>query len=575
MIERAPADRAALPRPPADPNADGVRVIPLGGLGEIGMNLLAYEHGDEIIVVDCGTLFPDETQPGVDVVIPDFRTLLENRERVRAVVCTHGHEDHIGAVPHLLAAFGERPPPVYAPPYAAALIEHKLRETGRGRGVQVLTYDADDRIVFRRFVLQPVRVNHSMPDCFALAISTPEGVIIHSGDFRIDATPVDGSVFDADLLNALGDRGVLALLSDSTNAEVEGASVSEADVRASLEALVRDAPGRVFVTLFASSIPRMRSLIAVAEACDRRVVLMGRSMRLHVDIAVNAGFIERPTGGFLSEDDSIGMRDRDLLFLVAGSQAQPGSALTKLAATKRSDERGLRIKTGDTVVFSSRQIPGNEKAIDAVVNSLYRKGARVVLPGAGRLVHTSGHGYRDELRRMIELTRPRHFVPIHGEYRHLVNHAWLAQDAGVPEERVYVIENGRVVVFSGGDAWEDPPVHAGRVFVGNGGDDVAPRTIDARRKLNFAGVIAVGLAVDAKRGDLVGEPTVEQSGVVADDGFHDLRRELVDAVTELLAGRAPGRDFDGLRDLVRRAVQRVCRRTLDTKPVVIPTIVVV
>ena len=465
----------------------GVKLLPLGGLGEIGMNMMLYGCGDDWIAVDAGVRFCDATEVGAEMILPDLDLLAEYRGRLRALILTHGHEDHVGAVPHVVGAC---PVPVYGPRFVAELLKLKQAESTFEYRPHVNVVEPGERIDFGPFGIEFVRVTHSIPDCHALVLRTPVGTIVHTGDFKIDQAPADGRAFDAARFAALGEEGVRLLLSDSTNALVAGHSPSEREVLPALERILVEAPGRVIVSLFASNVYRVVGLIGLAQRHGRRVALMGRSLGVYLDAARRAGLVHS-LADLVDPSKVERVSDRSLLVICTGSQAEPRSALLRVS---RQDHPDLKIREGDTVVLSSRIIPGNERPIHRMMNDLARLGAKVINERMAP-VHASGHACQDELRSMIELTRPRAFIPIHGEYSFLEAHAAIATAASVPE--VKVIENGQVVEVTKDRIEVGERTSLNHHYVD--GPLVGDREelhLDERRKVGWTGVVAARLKAE-------------------------------------------------------------------------------
>ncbi|HHW13531.1 MAG TPA: ribonuclease J, partial [Firmicutes bacterium] len=431
-----------------------LRVIPLGGVGEIGKNMMVIEYGPDIIVIDAGLAFPDDEMLGIDYVIPDISYLVENRNRVRAILITHGHEDHIGGLAYILR---ELDVPVYGPKLALGLARGRLEEVSPHLKPDFRVVKSGDRIKVGVFVVEFLRVSHSIPDVLAVAIGTPYGTIIDTADFKFDQTPIDGAVTDFHRFAAYGEQGVLLLISDSTNVERPGYTLSERVVGRTFDETFRTASGRIIVATFASNVHRIQQIIDAAAKYGRKVCVVGRSMVNVVNIALELGYLMAPEGVLVDLDDVDEHAPEKMVIITTGSQGEPMSALTRMAM---AEHPRLEIQPGDTVIISANPIPGNEKLVARTVNYLFKQGAQVIHePFSG--VHVSGHASQEELKLMINLTRPRYFLPVHGEYRHLVKHAQLARFMGLPEDHVFVIENGDVLEFRGADARR-----AGRVTAG-------------------------------------------------------------------------------------------------------------
>jgi ribonuclease J len=485
-----------------------LRVIPLGGLGEIGMNMMAVECGGDIIVIDAGVLFPEEDMPGVDFVIPDISYLAENKSKVRAILITHGHEDHIGALPYVLS---ELDVPVYASRLSHGLITVKLREHGKLRDAKLNVVEPNSPFKVGRFRAEFFRVCHSIPDAMGIAITTPVGVILHTGDFKIDHTPVDGRPTDFASLTRLASDGVLLMCSDSTYAEVEGYTPSEQVVGEALDRVVGNAEGRVMVATFASLISRMQQVINAAVKHGRKVTVVGRGMVNNVKMATNMGYLSAPDGTMVSLSQARKLPHDKVVILATGAQGEPTSALVRIANGEHPD---IEIVPGDTVVISASPIPGNETTVSRTIDNLCRQGATVLYSRIA-LVHVHGHASREELKLMLSLVKPRFFLPIHGEYRHLVAHASLAQATGVPASNTFVLEDGDVLELSAATAGVVDRVSANQVFVeGNRVRGSHGKVLNERRRLAKDGLVVVVLTVDKETGGVLKPPEVMSYGFV-------------------------------------------------------------
>jgi len=540
-----------------------LRVIPLGGLGEIGLNLLVLEHGDTAIAIDCGVMFPDAEMPGIDVAIPDVTYLRGLGERFRAIFLTHGHEDHIGALPHVLA---ERAVPVYGTPLTLGFVRERLRE--HGLSASLAPYGAEPCRV-GPFAVEPFAMTHSIPDSVGLAIRTPIGTVVHTGDFKLDQTPLDGRLPDIGRLAELGAEGVALLFSDSTNVERPGITPSERSVGAELEAIFRRAAGRVLVTTFSSHIHRMQQVIDLAARFGRKVALVGRSLVAHVGVARDLALLRVPDGTLVELAQARDLpRDRVTL-LTAGSQAEAASALVRIAM---DDHKLVTVEPGDAVVLSSRIIPGNERAISSLVNHLYRRGAVVYYDRVAR-VHVSGHASQEELKLVLNLVRPRHFVPVHGEYRHLVRHQRLAMEVGIPAERCHLLEDGDVLELDDAGARRVERVTAGRVFVDGGIGDVEGVVLRDRRHLSEDGLVLAVLAIHQRSGEIVAGPDLVSRGVVGEEASPEVLDAARGAVMEALAALNSESRTDPaeVKEEVRRALRRYFKR-FDRRPVILPVV---
>jgi len=544
-----------------------VRLIPLGGLGEIGLNMMLVESGDDVIAVDCGLMFPDDELPGIDYVIPDFSHALARGHGFRAVVLTHGHEDHIGAIPYLLRAANV---PVYGTALTLALVAEKLREHGLLEGADLRVMRPRDPFAVGPFRVEPIRVTHSIVDGMGLAIETPAGLIVLTGDFKLDPSPLDGEPSDDRRFAELGERGVLVLCSDSTNVDRPGHTPSELEVGAALAERFSHATGRIILATFASHIHRIQQVLTQAARFGRQVALLGRSMERNVAVAAELGYLRVPEGLLLPLEELVTLPAERQVILSTGSQGEPNSALALMAA---GEHKYVQVARGDLVVISARVIPGNERTVGRVINQLYRRGAEVLYDD-NAFVHVSGHASQEDLKRMLALTRPRYFVPVHGEYRHLLGHARLAMATGVPSERVFLIEDGAGLEVTPTSARVVDGFPAGRVLVdGKGIGDVGAVVLRDRQILNEDGVIAVSLAVDGK-GALVAGPEIATRGVVYVKENEPLLQALRAAVIAALDERAIDEptDREALGARVRTAVRQFVNQRFQRKPVVLPMI---
>ena len=558
MTETVDGARAATTR---------ITLVPLGGLGQIGRNLMAIEVGDDIVVVDAGLMFPEQAMLGIDLVIPDVSWLLDRRDRVRAIVLTHGHEDHIGGLPYIIPRLAV---PVYGTALTLGFLRHKLREHRLLDSAELNTVRPGDTIRLGDVPVEFVHITHSIPDACALAIHTPLGVIVHSGDFKLDHTPVNSKPPDLGRLARLGDDGVLLLLSDSTNVESEGITPSESSVGDALEPLFAAAPGRIIMATFASNISRLQQAFDRAEACERRVLVVGRSMMNNVQTATELGYLRVSSGQLLWPRQLDKIADDQLLITCTGSQGEPLSALTRIAA---GEHPILSIKPGDTVILSANPIPGNEELVHRTINNLYRQKARVFHSSRHR-VHASGHASREELKTLIALTRPRYFLPVHGEYRHLAIHAELARSMGMPAENVVAVDNGSVVeVDAEGIRTRDERAPAGYVYVdGLSVDEAGDVVLRDRVHLAQDGVIVVVLAVEASTGAVVAGPDITSRGFIEDSAhehlFEEAREEVLRAVGKLEPDAGWGVWQGEIHDrLARLLFQRTRRR-----PMILPVV---
>jgi ribonuclease J len=543
-----------------------VRLVPLGGLGEIGLNMMLVEFGEDLIAVDCGLMFPDDELPGIDYVIPDFTYALAKPDALRAVFLTHGHEDHVGALPYLLQRARV---PVYGSPLTIALVAEKLREHDLG-DVALHAIRPRDRIEVGPFVVQPLRVTHSIADGVGLAITTPVGTIVHTGDFKLDPTPLDGELPDYESFTALGDQGVLVLCSDSTNVDRPGHTRSESDVGVALAERFAAARGRIIVATFASHIHRIQAVLRLAARFGRHVALLGRSMERNVRVAADLGYLTLPEGVIVSLEELAEMSPEQQVILSTGSQGEPNSALALMAS---GEHKYFEVGRGDLVILSSRVIPGNERTVGRIINGLYRRGAEVLYED-NAFVHVSGHASQDDLKAMLNLTRPRYFMPVHGEYRHLLGHARLAEEVGLTPDRVFLMEDGAALEVTKTTATVVTGIPAGRVLVdGKGVGDVGPVVLRDRELLAEEGMIAVAIVVDVQ-GAVVAGPTIASRGVVYVKENEALIEELRTAVSNAVADMAPveRRDRELLSERMRFTVRRFVNQRFQRKPVILPMI---
>jgi ribonuclease J len=484
-----------------------LRLIPIGGLGEIGKNMLYVEYGGNALIVDAGLMFPENDMLGIDYIIPDFRSLLDKKHLVRGVVITHGHEDHIGAMKHVMAEFDA---PVYATPLTRGLIEVKLREAKLLDRVSLNTIHAGDRVNIGPFAVEFFHVCHSIPDCVGLGITTPAGLIVHSGDFKFDHTPVDGWPTDYAKLAEFSGRGVLALLSDSTNSDKAGWTPSEAVIGPAFDAVFREAPGRIIIGTFASLISRMQQVANAAFKHGRKMTLVGTSMQENARIAQKLDYLEVPDGLFVPVDEALKLPPKKVVVMTTGTQGEPSSILSRLSEGRN---RQFDLQAGDTVIFSSHPIPGNEEMVHRTINKLLQRGARVIYDPIAP-VHVSGHASAEEMKLLIHLVKPKFFVPIHGELRHLHQHAALAREVGIPAENIAVVENGHVIEFQNDEMTLGERVPGGYVFVdGTGVGDIGPSVMRERETLAESGVVIVNLRV-GQNGQLLDKPEILSKGFV-------------------------------------------------------------
>ena len=503
------------------------RLIFLGGMAEVGKNILLVETDDDIVVVDFGLGFPDETQHGVDVVLPDVGYLRERRDKVRGIYITHGHEDHIGALPYLWEEVGA---PIFATQLTAGLIRGTLQEAGLHRNAEVRIYDPDERPVLQAgtLAIEPFRVTHSIPDAVGFGIQTPAGLIVHTSDFKFDPTPVDGKPADYAAIEAFGERGVELLISDSVHIEYTGDTPSEFVISDTYEEVFAAAPGRIIVATFASLIARIQQVIDVAGRYGRRVVPLGRSLKRNVAIAQELGYLRDPDGVLIDDRDAHELAEDRVVYVVTGSQGEPMAVLSRIA---NRDHHEIRVHDRDTVIISATPIPGNETSVYRIIDQLFHQGAEVIYSARAR-VHVSGHASRDELRRMIEMTKPRHVLPTHGEYRHLALYADLARETGIPDERIHTVAPGEVVTLADGEVRVTDRIETGRIFVeGRTMNSVDDETLAQRAQIASEGMITIAIPVDLAGERVAGEPMITAVGLLMqlEDAVRD---EMVVALRE-------------------------------------------
>lgn len=544
-----------------------LRIIPLGGLGEIGKNMTVFEYAGRIMIVDAGVMFPANDMLGVDLVLPDWNYLRDKTDRIDGIVITHGHEDHIGAVPYLLKDLGLRVP-IYATRLVQGLLERKLKDHDLSKSCDQVQIDVGEAFNLGPFQVEFVRVNHSIPDGVALAIRTPVGLVLHTGDFKFDHAPIGGSGADFGRLAELGREGVMVLLADSTGAERPGWTPSESIIEPVFDAIFRDAPGRIIVSTFASLLSRAQLVLNTAKTHRRKVALAGYSMRQNVEIARKLGYLDVPRSTLIELEKAKKLDPDKVVFMVTGAQGQPEAALARIATDRHRD---IKIQDGDTVILSSHPIPGNEELISEMINSLIRRGAEVIYPPMAN-VHVSGHASQEEMKLLLSLTRPEYFVPVHGEMRHLHAHARLARSIGMPQEYVLTIENGTVLEFDAAGAVVGERIPGGYVFVdGSVIGDVGPAVLREREALASHGFVAVALQWNFSLRALEGSPEIVSRGFVyekeAGELFEEARASLIEALNE--TNRVSKR---GLEEAIRQTLGRYFYEKTARKPVIVPIV---
>jgi ribonuclease J len=543
--------------------------IPLGGLGEFGMNMLALRTGDDILVIDCGMMFPEAELLGVDIVIPDITYLKQNREMVRGIVLTHGHEDHIGALPYILRELNV---PIFGTQFTLALVRKRLEEHGLLDKTDLREVFPKQHIEIGPFGVEFIHVTHSTIDCVALAVRTPLGVILHTGDYKIDQTPIDGQPFDMHAFARYGQEGVLALFSDSTNTERPGYTPSERAVWNRIEELCRAAPRKVLVSCFASSIQRIQQIVDIAAAVGRKVGFVGRSMVDNVEIAHTLGRLRIPDGMVIRPQDIKSFDPHKTVVLVSGSQAEPMSSLSRIAV---DSHRLLSVDPDDTVILSARIIPGNEKAIFRMLDHMFRRRALVYYDNAGGLLHVSGHASQEEQKLILNLVKPKYFIPIHGEYRQLFRHAALAQQVGAVSGEVLLLEDGHPLEFTEDGVYRRDPVPAGRVCVDSGSlEAIEEVVIRDRRHLSEDGIVVPIIAIDKLTGRMESRPEMVMRGfMTADDGAELLNgaREVILRTVEQ-SNPVEKSDWSVIKEKIRVDLKHYLNKQTSKRPLILPVI---
>lgn len=542
-------------------------VIPLGGVEEIGLNMTVLEYNNDIVVIDAGLMFPEEDMLGVDFVIPDFSYLLDNREKLRGIILTHGHEDHTGALPFLLKEINA---PVYGTPLTLGLVKEKLREHNLEHA-ELISVKPRDVINIGAFSIEFIRVTHSIVDGVGLGITTPLGLVVHTGDFKLDPTPVDGQLMDFHRFSEYGERGTLLLLSDSTNAEKGGFTYSEKEVRRVFEDIFSNTNGRIIIATFASNIHRIQQAIDVAVKYGRKVILCGKSIVSNTQIALDLGYLRIPQNTWLNLEDLKKLQDDKVVFITTGSQGEPMSVLSRIAT---DEHKHIKIKDGDTVILSAKMIPGNERSIGKIINHLFRRGANVIYEKVSE-VHVSGHASKEELKLMLNMVRPKYFMPVHGEYRHLVYHSLLAKKLEIPKENIFIFRDGDILEISAEGARKNGRVNSGRIFIdGKGMGDVEEMVLRDRLRLAHDGIVLILLGIEKLTGNIVSGPDIISRGFV----FEDASQEVINNVKELLVNTIKGLDKELISDSsllkarLRSTLKKYLRGTMDRRPMIMPII---
>ena len=546
-----------------------VKLIPLGGLCEIGKNITAIEYEDEIIVIDCGLSFPDNEMYGIDLVIPDISYLLENREKVKGIFITHGHEDHIGALPYILKEINV---PVYATKFTLSLIESKLIEFNMVSSCSLNEITLKEPIKTEHFACEFIRTCHSIADSCSLAITTPQGVIFHTGDFKIDYTPVDGEVIDLQRISEIGKRRVLLLMADSTNATREGFTISETIIGQNLTRLFKNAKGRVIVATFSSNVHRVQQVINSSITYGRKVAFSGRSMEKISQIAMDLGYLKVPKNTIIKLDDIHKYPDNKVTIITTGSQGEPMSALSRIAS---GNHKKIALKEKDYIIISASPIPGNTKLITKLIDVLISKGAEVIYD-AMEEVHVSGHACREELKLIHSLIKPKYFVPVHGEYRHLKEHAELAKSLGMDEKNIFLLDNGDVLELTGKKAVKTKSVHTGTVYVdGSGVGDVGNIVLRDRKVLSQDGILTAVLAIDKEAKEIISGPDIISRGFVYVKDSNDLLNEATDLIKREVEYCLDNDilDWYSIKSKIKSSLGQFLYTKTKRKPMIIPVIV--
>jgi ribonuclease J len=545
-----------------------LKIIPLGGLGEIGKNIMVLKFKDDIIVIDGGLMFPDDDLLGVDLVIPDISYLVENRDKIRGIILTHGHEDHIGAMPYLLREISA---PVYSTKLTLGLLDAKLKESSFVEHVETHCISVGDVIKLGVFQIEFIRVSHSIPDAVALGIKTPIGTIVHTGDFKFDQTPVNNQGTDYHKFAELGKEGVLVLMSDSTNADRPGYTLSERVVAETFDNTFRNARERIIIASFASNIHRIQLAISTAAKYNRKVAVAGRSMVNVVSIARELGYLEIPPDTMIELDEVSLLAKNRVVILTTGSQGEPMSALTRMAM---SDHKRIEIVPGDTVIISASPVPGNEKMVHRTIDQLFRQGAEVIYePFSG--IHASGHASQEELKLMLNLVKPKFFIPVHGEYRHLIKHSQLAQDVGIESKNIFVIENGRILEFTRERGSVGGRVTSGRVLVdGLGVGDVGNIVLRDRRLLSQDGLVIIVMTMNQENGEMVAGPDIISRGFVYVRESEELIEESKERVRSILneCEKQQIKEWAAIKSIVKETVGKFFYERTRRRPMILPII---
>lgn len=545
-----------------------LKVIPLGGLGEIGKNTTVIEYGSNIIVIDSGMSFPEDEMLGIDIVIPDITYLIKNKDKIKGIILTHGHEDHIGSIPYLLKKINV---PIYGTKLTLGLVENKLLEH-KIDDASLNPIEAGETFSLGIFKITPVRVNHSIPDAVAFAIDTPIGMVVHTGDFKIDYTPINDQVIDLGKFAELGRKGVLLAMSDSTNVERQGFTESEKTIGHKFMDLFKNCESRIIVASFASNIHRLQQVIDAAVTNNRKVAISGRSMINAIKVSQDLGYLNAPEGTIINVNELKGLKDSEIVILTTGSQGEPMSALTRMA---NNDHKKIQIKAGDLVIISANPIPGNEKTVSRVINMLYEKGANVLYDALTQ-VHVSGHARRDELKLMLTILKPKFFIPVHGEYRHLMQHAKLANELGIPEENTVIGKNGDVFELTSKSIVKNSTVTSGNILVdGLGVGDVGNIVLRDRRLLSENGLIIVVLSTEKGTGKILAGPEIVSRGFIYVRENIDLIEESKTVIKASL-DKCEGtkiKEWNNVKMIIKDALSSFIYERIKRSPMILPIIV--
>lgn len=555
-------------------NNNSLLVIPLGGVEEIGLNMTIFQYADDLIVVDAGLMFPEEDMLGVDFVIPDFTYILENIEKLKGIFITHGHEDHTGALPFLLKELQNNSfpqnVPIYGTPLTLALIKEKLKEHNL-TDINLMPVKPRDIVNIGVFSIEFIRVTHSIVDGVGLGINTPLGNIVHTGDFKLDPTPVDGELMDFHKFTEYGEKGTLLMLSDSTNAEKGGFTFSEKEVRRAFEDIFSKAKGRIIIATFASNIHRIQQAIDVAVMNKRRIIMCGRSIVSNSQIALDLGYLKMPENTWVRLEHLKDLPDNEVVIITTGSQGEPMSVLSRIAT---DEHKHIKIKKGDTVILSAKMIPGNERSIGKIINHLMRRGADVIYEKVSE-IHVSGHASKEELKLMMSLVKPRYFMPVHGEYRHLRYHAKLAEKLDIPPGNIFIMENGTILEITEKGAWKNGKVNSGRIFIdGKGVSGVEDIVLRDRRRLAHDGIVIVLVGIEKLTKRIVSGPEIISRGFI----FEDVSQDIINEARDLMADVLTGLEDDIISDVsliqakLRNILKKYLRNKMDRKPLIMPII---